>query len=370
MSRTQAVLLGFLLQFCLALPPFVAAQQPSTPDVVELRRQFQSQALITAKPNAWFVNPARPPRIVWRDLEQVRSLGSDGSLRVRWFDADLNEAETPNSPGRWGAWIEGSAPNGTPVRRSLTFFVPDKETFLSFPRLSVELKMAFSKSTSPRAEQVLREHHSELNHFSTNLFGHVISDSEAGAILVAGLTESKPLGRPARSVESCRVLNDDYHLALKLKLQGLQDKVRTVQRPRRLETPAPKLRAGTPAEAGMCADAKTQIDAVCRAWAEDTGEPFVTLVARGGVIVTPEAFGQDAQGEPISLQYRCWLASITKSVTALLFSGHEIVCGDIFLSNDIEFKQVVTQSIRLTTVVVFSKGGNKLVGQVFSGSGP
>ena len=70
----------------------------------------------------------------------------------------------------------------------------------------------------------------------------------------------------------------------------------------------------------MCADAKTQIDAVCRAWAEDTGEPFVTLVARGGVIVTHEAFGQDAQGEPISVEYRCWLASITKSVTALLFS--------------------------------------------------
>ncbi len=121
-------------------------------------------------------------------------------------------------------------------------------------------------------------------------------------------------------MESCQVLNDDYHLALKLKLQGLADKVHPPRGPRRLDTPARELHAGTPAEAGVTADAKTQIDAVCRAWAEDTGEPFVTLVARRGVIVTHEGFGQATNGEPISLDYRCWLASITKSITALLFS--------------------------------------------------
>jgi CubicO group peptidase (beta-lactamase class C family) len=59
---------------------------------------------------------------------------------------------------------------------------------------------------------------------------------------------------------------------------------------------------------------------VCRSWAEDTGEPFVTLVARHGVIVTHDAFGRDANGQPIDLDYRCWVASITKTVTAILFS--------------------------------------------------
>ena len=70
----------------------------------------------------------------------------------------------------------------------------------------------------------------------------------------------------------------------------------------------------------MSPDAKAKIDDVCRAWAEDTGEPFVTLVARRGVIVTHEAFGRDPSGQPIARDYRCWVASITKTVTAMLFS--------------------------------------------------
>ena len=116
---------------------------------------------------------------------------------------------------------------------------------------------------------------------------------------MAGLTEAEPLGRPARYVESTTVQNDHCHLALKLKLQGLQDKVRPLRPPRRRDQPANMLHEGSPAKAGVAPDAKARIDALCRSWAEDTGEPFVTLVARRGVIVTHEAFGQDATGQPI-----------------------------------------------------------------------
>jgi CubicO group peptidase (beta-lactamase class C family) len=116
------------------------------------------------------------------------------------------------------------------------------------------------------------------------------------------------------------VLNDDYHLALKLKVQGLQDKVRRLRPPRRRDRPATLLHEGSPAEAGVTPDAKARIDAVCRAWADDTGEPFVTLVARRGVIVTHEAFGRDPDGQSIDRNYRCWVASITKTVTGILFS--------------------------------------------------
>jgi CubicO group peptidase (beta-lactamase class C family) len=38
------------------------------------------------------------------------------------------------------------------------------------------------------------------------------------------------------------------------------------------------------------------------------------------VIVTHEAFGQAPTGRPIDRDYRCWVASITKTVTGLLFS--------------------------------------------------
>jgi CubicO group peptidase (beta-lactamase class C family) len=167
---------------------------------------------------------------------------------------------------------------------------------------------------------VWREHQHEVNGLVQESLLRAISESETGAILLAGLAESKPLGRPARFVDSVAVRNADYHLALKLKLQELQETIRPLKPPRRRDTLASVLHAGSSVEAGMHADAKAKIDAVCCDWVEDTGEPFVTLVARRGVLVTHEAFGIDEDGRSIDREYRCWVGSITKTVTALLFS--------------------------------------------------
>jgi len=281
------------------------------------RRQFQSQELITAKPYTWIISQGEPPRIVWRDVEAVRSLGFDGRLRVRWFDAKLDEAPTPKGSGRWLAWIEGLAPNGTPLRRALTFYVLPKDfLFQSAPELSVSMTFA---DGSPSSE-VWREHQNEISRLANDVLMRAFIDSQNGAILMAAFSEWKPLGRPAEVVDSAAVLNEDYHLALKLKVQGMRDKVRPLEPPRRRETAAAILHEGSLAEAGMIPDAKAKIEAVCRDWAADAGEPMVTLIARRGVIVVHQAFGKDSAGKPVTLDYRCDVASITKSVTALLFS--------------------------------------------------
>lgn len=283
----------------------------------EERREFQAQEIIVAKPGSWIFPPGDPPRLIWRDPETVQRLGGDGRLQIRWFDAKLNESPRPDEPGRWLAWVEGSAPNGTPLRRALTCYGLSKDFLGSFaPNLAVE----FPRFPGPQAPIAWQEHRAEFSRVAEDTLIRALLDSENGAILVAGLAEAQPLGRPARFVESTAVLNDDYHLALKLKLQGLQDRVRPLRPPRRRDEPATMLHDGSLSEASMSSDAKTRIDDVCRAWAEDTGEPFVTLVARQGVLVTHEAFGRDPSGQPISRDYRCWVASITKTVTALLFS--------------------------------------------------
>jgi len=281
------------------------------------RREFQSQELMLARAGTWIFKPGETPRILWRDPDAVRQLGCRQALRVRWFDAQLNEAPTPNAPGRWLAWIEGVAPNGTPLRRALTFYGAPQEMPTTY---SPDLTVAFPRFPGPGAPSVLREHQAELIRLASDLVVRAVLESEAGAIVLAGLQEARPLGHPARYAESLAVMNDDCHLALKLKVQGLQHKVRRLQPPRVRDRPAVVLHAGSPAEAGVGPGAKAQIDAVCRAWAEETGEPFVTLVARRGVIITHEAFGKDAGGKPIGRDYRCWVASITKTVTGILFS--------------------------------------------------
>src|SRR5262249_8662184 len=110
------------------------------------------------------------------------------------------------------------------------------------------------------------------------------------------------------------------HVAVKLKAQGLAGRVRPLEPPRTRSTPAPTLRDGTPAQAGMKPDTTENLRKICRAWADDSKEPFVTLVARHGVIVLHETFGRDAAGRPLGLDFRHDVASISKSATALLFS--------------------------------------------------
>lgn len=317
-------LAGLLGGHCLAqMPPVPTAgqassqQAPNSESIPVQRQQFQAQELITAKRNSWIFTAGDPPRIVWRDVDELRRLGFEGPLRIRWFDAQLEEVAVPSKPGRWGAWVEGTAPNGTPLRRALTFYSPAKDSFVFFaPEITVTLPTVPESA----AMDVWREHEAELSRLSTDLLRRTFADSETVAIVMAGLAESKPLGRPARFVESVEVLNEDYHLALKLKLLNLQNQIHPLRPPRKRKAPATILHEGSPRESGMLPDAKAKIDAVCRDWFDDTKEPFVTLVARHGVVVTHEAFGSDSDGKPVDREYRCWVGSITKSVTALLFS--------------------------------------------------
>ena len=110
-----------------------------------------------------------------------------------------------------------------------------------------------------------------------------------------------------------------WDLAIRMRVEGLTP--RPLQPPRRRPSSAPVLRAGSASEAGVANDAKKRIDAVCRSWADDSKEPFVTLVARHGVIVTHKAFGRDRDtGAPIGLDFRADVFSITKTITAMLFS--------------------------------------------------
>ena len=308
-----------LLLFCVG--PRIArgaTRAATTQELRDDRRQFQAAELIPAKVSTFIFNAGEAPRIVWRDVDEVRRLGFDGRFSVRWFDAELNEAANPTRPGRWGVYIEGVAPNGTIVRRAMTFYCRPPGFFAYSPP---ELPIPLSHQPGPIGQEVWREHQDEISRTLAEMAVGSLNDSEAGAVLIAGLAESAPLGATLREVDSARVRNDDFQLALKLRVQGLSHRVRSLRPPRpRPSGPAAVLRQAPAGAAGVSEDAKQRIDAVCRQWIEDINEPFVTLVARHGVIITHEAFGCDGAGRPITRDYRCDVASITKAATAILFA--------------------------------------------------
>ncbi len=110
------------------------------------------------------------------------------------------------------------------------------------------------------------------------------------------------------------------HLRLKLKLLNREQQAQPLLPVRKRTQPALTLREAPLEEAGVSADAADRINAVCEQWAAETQEPFVTLVAKNGVIITHRAFGKDSTGAAIDENYRCWVASLTKTVTAVMFS--------------------------------------------------
>jgi CubicO group peptidase (beta-lactamase class C family) len=281
------------------------------------RKEFQSLELITSKFGGWIFLPANPPRLVWRDGTEARRFGFDPGFSVRWFDANLNEAPEPDTPGRWIAWLEGVAPNGTPFRRSLTLFALP---VLGDGQFMPDLTATFPNFPGDAAPVSWKEHQAEFDRMAKDLLFRSLIDHEQGAILFAGIAETKELGRPKRFREWTSSVNSQVHLNLKRKLFGLDQHVCDLKPPRRRSHPAPTIRSGSPEQAGVRETAKVTIDNYCQEWVHVSGEPFTVVVVKNGVLVTHAAFGKLPNGEPVSLDYRCWTASITKLVTALMFS--------------------------------------------------
>ena len=183
------------------------------------RRAFQDQELTTSRSSHWIFNPGDPPRIVSRDAEEVQRLGFRGPLRQ--CAGSMRNSTRFGSGGIWAraAWIEGTAPNGTSFRRAMTFYARPKNFLIYF---APDLQVSLPHFPGPIAPEVWREHEADISRVSTDALLRAVNDSEAGAILLAGLAESQPLGRAAQFVDSVAVLNDDFHLALKLKVRGFR----------------------------------------------------------------------------------------------------------------------------------------------------
>ncbi|HSV74248.1 MAG TPA: serine hydrolase [Chthonomonadales bacterium] len=267
---------------------------------------------------SYVIDPGPLPAVGWRDPEGVKRVAGDVRMRVRWFDADLNEVTTAARPGRYMAYAEGRLRDGTPVRRSLTVYCK--------PPGALQLWLADWDAEVPYLGPPFnpvawRERAPQTATFAGRLVRDSLFTMADGAIFLAGMAEARPLGRAPRFVESPAVADCDRHLALKRKVLGASGPGAMPAPPRRKAgAPAPVLREGTPEEAGVAADARARIEAVCRRWAEEAGEPFAVVVARRGVVVTEAAFGDLAPGQPCTPDFRFEVASITKAISGMLFA--------------------------------------------------
>ncbi len=303
-------------------------------------RQLGQRYLVTA--GDWQVEPIGElgyflqsgtfPTIVWKDAATMRPLVGDLPLTVRWFGPDAEPVKSPVQAGRYAAVVDATTPDGQPLRRALSFYcISDMGTIHRTGLVKARLRPSgdLANAAGWKQRQWLFD-----DHLSTAL-PEMLARHPVGPRLVAAmmdLRDAQPPDQPAdppatmaaTMAEHPATLDHDYQLAVKRRLLALEaDAYPPLAMPRAHDPqagdPAPVLRDGSPAEAGLADDLAQRLHDICQAWYDASGRPFVALVARHGVIVYHEGFG-NVDGQPVTLETRFNMASITKTITAQMFA--------------------------------------------------
>ena len=115
------------------------------------------------------------------------------------------------------------------------------------------------------------------------------------------------------------IMDGDYHIQLKRKLLGIENKYPPLALPEKTSHHAPVLAPLVEAEKQQNAAFEKEMKALCMEWAEVSGEPFDMLVAKEGSVLFHGAFGENLRGT-FTLEEPTEIASITKLYTGLLFA--------------------------------------------------
>ena len=86
-------------------------------------------------PGGFVLRKGQPlPDLEWQGSEIAASLVDDPAIQTRWFDAQLNEISTENTPGRYFAYGEALGPSGIVFRRAMTCVLPDSRDLTALAR--------------------------------------------------------------------------------------------------------------------------------------------------------------------------------------------------------------------------------------------
>jgi CubicO group peptidase (beta-lactamase class C family) len=284
-----------------------AAARLELPDADQQRARAFMEASPAFQP-AVFSGEAFPTCQFERPL-LVEELIGPYAIDVTFYDNDGRVVTTADKPGRYGAVVKVRADDGRSYTRFRTLFRQPRPLDWWAHELKGSIELPGELGIDPAVAARRRE---DVNrHLKQSLAERTWRGDEL-AKLLAGLYETRP-------DEDVTVYNDwqsrdrQWWVGLKRKLNGNDRRfARPFVCPRPIEgKPAPVLRPGTAAEAGMKGDAAAKLDALLTEWAADSDQAFIACVARRGVIVLHKAYGT-RDGQAMTTHAKSWMASLTK----------------------------------------------------------
>jgi len=240
-------------------------------------------------------------------------------VRTTFYDKDYNEVTAAENTGRYGAVVEIVPEKGRVIRRYRTLYrQPEEFVGFNWWRYKAKVSMSLPDAMGIEADVLGEQSRVVGTHLKWRFHDGFYRDSGSAALL-AGLHETRPGAGAASVADDVYAQDRQWWVGLKRKLYGTEKLYPDAfVCPRPLEgEPAPVLREGSAADAGMKGDAVDRIDAVCRAWAEDSDEAFAVCIARHGVVFFHKAYGE-RDGRPMTVTTKSWMASLTKLMSGTL----------------------------------------------------
>ncbi|MHB1002150.1 MAG: serine hydrolase [Armatimonadota bacterium] len=238
------------------------------------------------------------------------------TIKSTFYDANYNEVKTADNPGRYGAVVEVTPENGgKTIRRFFTLY--RQPAPIEWWNKTVEASMKFPDELGIDPA-VAEENSSAIADMLKWNFADSFFRDPNMAKVMAGLYESKPIGKPQTNFDPF-IADRQWWVSLKRKFYGT-DKIypNPIVAPTLISgKPAPVLHEGSLQEAGMKPDTVEILDKLLEEWAANSDEGFATLIARHGVIVLHKAYGMRG-GKPMTVDTKSWMASNTKTMSANL----------------------------------------------------
>lgn len=242
------------------------------------------------------------PDLVWEHPQLVATVVDHPAIPRRWFNEKFEEVRVAREPGRYYVYGEAPAPDGPVLRRAMTCCCVSDDVSLT----EVAEKTVVSGSRAAAAEGGRDPVDAVVLRWRR---------SEEGAVELAALLE-EPQTVSVRTGQ-WHMENATQHVRLKRRLMGLDNKPIVKATPRLLTgEPAPVLRNGPLAEAGMTDVQRREIESKLDEWYADSAEPMAIVIARNGVIVTARSYG-NVSGQAVTIDTPMLLHSAMKPLIGL-----------------------------------------------------
>ncbi|MDZ4858249.1 MAG: serine hydrolase [Candidatus Hydrogenedentes bacterium] len=282
---------------------------------------WRAQRLITYPPR--FAPPVFAgsgfPACNYEDPDLAERLIGPYRIAPKFYDAKYAEVSTAEAPGRYGAIMEIIPETGEPFRRYATLFrQPDSFNVFGWWVLKPTGSITFPAELGISDKAIDAQARAMGTFLQWQMQDAVAEDKDA-AVLLAGLHETPADSEVREYYNDVFALDRQWWVGLKRKLNGA-----AAAYPNAIACPYPNsdrpatmLRNGTPEEAGFKPESIAIIDERLKAWAAASDEAFAVCLARNGVVFFERAYG-NRFGEPMTVDKKSWMASISKFLSGAL----------------------------------------------------